>query len=124
MAITNIAFEPQYRDILLDHEVLNPLVDVLKEALERKYNTLIKQGTSALSKLCRTKPQPAYERIAEVTPILCRVVQEVTDTDIIHDAMWALSTLAELCQGVRVFEADVIPFLVKYLEYDRHYIFQ
>jgi len=98
---------------------LHPLIDVLRKALERKDHTLIKQGTWALSNLCRTKPLQPFERVADATPVLCTVVQEVTDSDIICDALWALGYLSdEEYKVTRVLEVDVVPSLIRCLEYD------
>ena len=117
MAISNIATASRHRDILLDHDVLHPLIDVLKQALVNKDMTLIRQGTKALSNLCRTKPLPVYERVADATPILCTVVQKVTDIETLRDVLWALFSLSDSEHKLaRVLETDVFPSLVRYLE--------
>jgi len=119
MTIGNIAAAPSHRDILLDHEALHPLIDMLKEALVKKDTPLIRQGTRALSNLCRGRPLPAYERVADATSVLCTVVQEVTEIDILQDALWALFYLSnEEHKVTRVLEADIVPSLIRYLEYN------
>ena len=119
MAIGNIAARTSYGNILLDHGALHPLIDMLKEALVEKSTPLIRQGTRALSNLCRGRPLPAYERVADATLVLCTVVQEVSDIDILRDAIWTLLYLSDGEHKVaRVLEADIVPSLVRYLEYD------
>ncbi len=119
MAISNIATASRHRDILLDHDVLHPLIDMLKQALVNKDMTLIRQGTAALSNLCRTKPLPAYERVADATPVLCTVVPKVSCIETLWHATWALVYLSGQDYKVaRVLETDVVPSLFRYLEYD------
>ena len=104
---------------MLDHGVLNSLVTLLEEALERKDNTSIKQGTWALSVLCQGNPLPAYEKVADATPILGTIIKEVTDLEVCSDALRALVSFStEKRKITRVLEADNIPSLVKYLEYN------
>ncbi len=118
MALGNIACEPHGRDVLLDHGALYPLIEVLNQALDKKDKTLIKHETNSLSKLCRGRPLPAYERVADATPVFCRVIQEATDLEILHDALWALFYLSDSEEQVtRVLENDVIPSLIRCLEY-------
>ncbi len=120
MIIINLAHESPVRDILLDHEALHPLIDVLEEALVKKDNILIREGTSALSFLCRRQPLPAYERVADATPVLCRVIREVTNVEVLFDALWAFYYPSNDEETVaRILETDsIVPSLIRCLEYN------
>lgn len=123
MAIANIAYEPDDRDLLLYHGALHSLVDVLEESLVKKDNFLIQQGTRALSFLCRGNPRPDYERVADAIPVLGHVIQEVADAEVLQDALWALSYHSDEEEEVaRLLETDkIVPSLIGCLEYNEQY---
>ena len=118
MALGNIACEPHGRDVLLDHGALYPLIEVLNQALDKKDNTLIKQGSNALSYLLKGDPLPDYERVVDAIPVLCCVIQEVSDVQVLKYALWALFHHSDEEEEVaRVLETDsIVPSLIRCLE--------
>jgi len=95
------------------------VIDVLNQALVSKNEEFIKQGTWALSNLCSGRPLPDYEMVADATPVLCRVVQEVTDIEVLKDALWPISYHSKEGGVARLLESDIVPPLIRYLEYKR-----
>jgi len=106
------------RNVLLNHKVLHPLIGVLVQALVRRDKHLIKRGAWALSALCRGDPLPDFRRVRNAIPVLCTVIKEVMDTDILNDALWAVSYHSgEQERVARVLKVDVVPSLIRCLGY-------
>lgn len=120
MAIGNIAAETPHRDLLLKNGALHPLIDAVNEALVSKNQELIQLGTWALSNFLKRLPLPLHGRVADAIPVLCRVVQEVTDFKVLKDAMGSIRELSNREETIaRLLEADMVPTLMRYLEYNR-----
>ncbi len=56
---------------------------------------LIKNGTWAISNLCRGKPLPNIEYVVCAIPTLIRVIEKEDDSEVLQDAIWALNYLTE-----------------------------
>jgi hypothetical protein len=56
--------------------------------------SLIRNATWSLSNLCRGKPQPKFELIRDVLPLLAKLIT-MEDTEVITDATWALSYISD-----------------------------
>jgi len=108
-ALGNIAGDgAQCRDLVLEHGVLNPLLNIISKSLapsNLKDNIgLLRNATWTLSNLCRGKPHPKFE---EISPILDAVpaLLASNDHDIAVDALWAVSHMTD---------SDVaIPYVLK-----------
>lgn len=48
-----------------------------------------------MSNLCRGRPLPKFEFVKNSIPVLGKVIQESTDTEVLTDAAWALSYLSD-----------------------------
>jgi len=69
--IKNIASNcPDYREILLAHQVIDPLVAILKKSNNQRNHKIMKQSLSTFSILCKGKPAPDYETIKNAVPLL------------------------------------------------------
>jgi len=62
------------------------------------------------------KPRPASERIVDAIPVFFTVLQEITNPDILSDAMWALSYFSEEYPRAKISETDIILFITRFLE--------
>lgn len=92
-ALGNIAGDcALYRDMILKCGGLDPLIAVLHKTTNK---TTIKHGTWAVSNLCRGRPLPKFEFVKNSIPVLGKVIQESTDTEVLTDAAWALSYLSD-----------------------------
>jgi len=102
----------------LAHGALYPLISVLKKAIDEKDNLIIKQGTWALSNLCRGKPEPDYNKVRDAIPVLSSVIQESIHLDVLSDALWALTHLSEgnYLKVQRVLQTGIVPSLVRHIE--------
>lgn len=56
---------------------------------------IIKHGTWAISNLCRGKPLPMYKYTQVAGPVLVKMMNEQQDSEILTDALWALSYLTD-----------------------------
>ena len=97
------------------HGVLHTLIDVLNEALTKKDQALIKQGTWALANFCKGKPPTGATD--DATAVFCTVVKEVTDMEILREAIWAHNDLSNADETLEtILGADIIHILMRYLE--------
>lgn len=114
-ALGNIAGDsPNFRDLILVHGGLRPLIDILSTTEDPQ---MIKNGTWAISNLCRGRPLPDIKLVEQAIPILCQVLKRETDPDVLTDAAWAVSYLSRGAQKIQaIIETQVIPSLVKHLE--------
>jgi len=87
-----IASCPEYRDFVLKHDVLPPLLQILEE--ESNNSSIVRRGALTLSLLCRGKPQPPYDLVKTAIPTLARLINN-DDVEAISDACWALSFLSD-----------------------------
>uniref|UniRef100_A0A0A8ZAZ5 Importin subunit alpha n=1 Tax=Arundo donax TaxID=35708 RepID=A0A0A8ZAZ5_ARUDO len=91
-ALGNIAGESAiYRDIVLAHGVLFPLLQLLNE---HPRTTLLRNATWALRNLCRGRPQPNFEHVKAALPVLRQLINS-QDEEVLGDACWALSYLSD-----------------------------
>ena len=114
-ALGNIAGDsPNFRDLILAHKGLKPLIAILSTTEDPQ---MIKNGTWAISNLCRGRPLPEIKFVEEAIPILCQVLKRETDPDVLTDAAWAVSYLSRGPPKIQaIIDTQVIPSLVKHLE--------
>lgn len=90
-AVGNLAADRiAYRDKLLNQSALIKLIRVIEQSNNK---LLIKNGTWAMTNLCRGLPSPNYNTIKPAVPILCKVLKSglITDKQILSDLCWTLS---------------------------------
>ena len=92
-ALGNIAGDSaKMRDEVLKQNVMTPLLRVLDPKAVRI--SLLRQGTWALSNLCRGKPQPPFDLVEPAITTLATLVHS-SDEELLTDACWALSYLSD-----------------------------
>ncbi len=97
------------------------MIEVLKQALVSKDQELIKQGTLILSNLCQGAPPT----VTDVIPVFCMVVKEVTDLEILRVAVWLVSFFSNSEENIaRILESDIVPSLMRHLEYNEQHVFE
>jgi len=89
----------------------------LEKAINKESKELIKQGTWALSNMCRGVPLPKYEDVKDAVGILAKVVMTQNDAEIWCDALWPLHYLSQGSaeQIQRVLVTGVLPSIVRIL---------
>jgi HEAT repeat protein len=91
-ALGNIAGDsPQFRDYVIQSYGVAGLLSVFRNDAKI---SMIRNATWSLSNLCRGKPQPKFEQISSVLPMLAKLVM-MDDVEVITDAMWALSYISD-----------------------------
>uniref|UniRef100_A0A182T689 IBB domain-containing protein n=1 Tax=Anopheles maculatus TaxID=74869 RepID=A0A182T689_9DIPT len=92
-ALGNIAGDsPECRDCVLDHDVLEPLLNVLSTS---RRLTLTRNAVWALSNICRGKsPPPDFSKVEKCLPILSHLMYHI-DVEVLGDAVWAVSYLSD-----------------------------
>jgi len=91
-ALGNIAGDsPQFRDYVIQSHGVAGLLSVFRNDAKI---SMIRNATWSLSNLCRGKPQPKFEQIANVLPMLAKLVM-MDDVEVITDATWALSYISD-----------------------------
>jgi len=94
-ALGNIAADsPGLRDRLIASGALPPLLKVVEDP--EVTQKVIKEGTYAISTLCRGRPLPPVEKVESAIPTLCKVIKSQTDKEVLTDAAWALSYLTRI----------------------------
>ncbi len=114
-ALGNIVGEsPQYRDFILQHEVVQPLLAFAND--EALTMAMLRTATWVLSNLCRGKPQPPFDIMKPTLPTLARIVL-VQDDAVREDACWALSYLSDGSNDRihDVIDTGVVPYIVELL---------
>eukprot|EP01120_Amphizonella_sp_Union-15-10_P011148 TRINITY_DN4655_c0_g1_i3.p1 TRINITY_DN4655_c0_g1~~TRINITY_DN4655_c0_g1_i3.p1 ORF type:complete len:458 (-),score=118.47 TRINITY_DN4655_c0_g1_i3:2-1375(-) len=91
-AIGNIAGDSSFlRDYVLSLHALPALVKLLWESPRL---SMLRNGTWALSNLCRGKPGPKWELVRPAMELLAHLVYSA-DEEVLADACWALSYLSD-----------------------------
>lgn len=80
------------RDIILQSNGMYLLIKCVENTVRP---SMIKNGTWAISNLCRGKPGPEYDNVKDAIPILAKVIQTHHDSELITDCLWALSHLSD-----------------------------
>jgi len=120
-ALGNIAGDsPTYRNDSLDAGIIPHLLKIFTPQARL---SMLRNATWAVSNLCRGKPQPDFNVVRHVLPVLSRLIMS-QDHEVLTDAFWALSYLSddsseddERIQGV--IEAGVCPRLVQCLSHHK-----
>ncbi|EPS69743.1 hypothetical protein M569_05021, partial [Genlisea aurea] len=111
-ALGNVAGDSiQCRDLILGHGSLLPLISQLNANARL---SMLRNATWALSNLCRGKPQPPFEHVRPALSALRHLIHS-SDEEVLTDACWALSYLAD-CESDRikaVVDSGVCPRLVE-----------
>ncbi|KAK7363257.1 hypothetical protein VNO77_05391 [Canavalia gladiata] len=126
-ALGNIAGDsPGYRDIVLDHGALKPLLSQLPSLsrLPSKRTTIVvdlelpmlRTAVWTLSNFCHGKPGVEFEKVKPALPVLQQLIN-LTDEQILTDACWALSYLSDgsILKIEAIVELGLCPRLVKLL---------
>eukprot|EP01104_Vermistella_antarctica_P000612 TRINITY_DN10763_c0_g1_i1.p1 TRINITY_DN10763_c0_g1~~TRINITY_DN10763_c0_g1_i1.p1 ORF type:complete len:565 (+),score=131.28 TRINITY_DN10763_c0_g1_i1:79-1695(+) len=91
-ALGNIAGDStDCRDYVLKEGAMPPLLEAIRT---HDKITFLRNATWALSNFCRGKPMPAWSIVRPALPVLKELVN-CEDTEIITDALWALSYLSD-----------------------------
>lgn len=91
-ALGNIAGDsPHFRDLVLDAGGVGPLLEVFQNHAKM---SLVRNATWTLSNLCRGKPQPPFEKIHAIVPMVAHLVR-TDDVEVLTDSCWALSYISD-----------------------------
>lgn len=118
-ALGNIAGDsPQFRDYVTQCHGVAGLLSVFRNDAKI---SMIRNATWSVSNLCRGKPQPKFEHIHQVLPMLAKLIM-MDDAEVITDATWALSYISDdngpTNQKIQaVIDHGVLPRLVQFLNH-------
>jgi len=86
------------RDRLIASGALPPLLKAVEDPDATQY--VLQKGVYAISNLCRGRPLPPLEKVKLAIPILCKVISSQSDSQILTDAIWALSSASKSQDGI------------------------
>jgi len=81
-----------FRDVILKAGAFEPMLRIVDSTNNK---SMIKQGTWAISNLCRGVPLPDFKYVICAIPTFVRIVEEESDAEVLRDALWALYHLTE-----------------------------
>lgn len=114
-AIGNLAGEgAKCRDFVLEHGALRPILRLVTSPADKQ--STLRNAAWALSNLCRGKPQPKHEAIAEALPVIVDMLNH-SDDELIVDAAWAISYLSDGTNDriQRILETGCLPRIIELL---------
>lgn len=117
--LSNIAGDgSDSRDAILNAGGMDMLCAVVTNHHNRL--TLVRHTIWAISNLCRGKPKPSFAAVQPAVKIACGLIMTQTDVEILTDACWALSYLADddtpkNSQIQMIINTGVLPRLVRCL---------
>ncbi len=92
----------------------------MEVTLAEKDDYLLERGTWVLANLCECSPGPAYEKVTDAIPFLCTTIKEEINLDVCKNILKALEYFAHKKPEIaRILEYNIIPSLVRFLEYDK-----
>lgn len=121
-ALGNIAGENlEYRDIVLSHGALPAILNVLEKTAKQ---STIKNGCWVLSTILRKKVKANLINTNESISILCRIIKEFDDYEILMDSCKSLSCLGNISDEYidLLMKHAMLPRLIQLLEYYSPYI--
>lgn len=116
-AIGNIGGDAAHcRDIILQHNGLHLLIICVESSNKP---SMIKNGSWAISNLCRGKPAPVFEMVKDAIPILAKVIIEHHDTELLTDCLWAISHLSEGGEDKieLIIDSGCVPRVIQFLSH-------
>jgi len=113
----NIASEnTTYRDLLLDSGILPPLLKILKCTSKLP---IIKIGAWCLDIMNRNHPFPKFNKVKDAIKVICQLINENEDVEILIDCCWNLFKLSDRRKKriPYLMACDIFPRLVSLLEH-------
>ncbi|CAI9098742.1 OLC1v1035440C1 [Oldenlandia corymbosa var. corymbosa] len=113
----NIASDsPMSRDIVLNHGVLNHLLELMDKVSEIK---ILSKATWVLSALCQGTPKPPFEQVKPAYSLLQRLIY-LDDEEVLRNAFLSLCYISDdgtIDKIQPLIEAEVFPRIVELLSY-------
>lgn len=109
----------QSRDYVLELNALEAVIALFHREVSTVGGvSLLRNLTWAISNFCRGKPQPNFQRVRSVLPILATLLSH-DDVEILTDACWALSYLSdgENDRIQAVIDVGICPRLIELLSH-------
>lgn len=92
-ALGNIGGDSAHcRDLILQSGALPMLIECVRQTTRQ---TMIKNGSWAISNLCRGKPNPQYAFVSCAVSTLAELVKNQSEPELLADCCWALSHLSD-----------------------------
>jgi tetratricopeptide (TPR) repeat protein len=98
LALGNVAIgSAQARNHVIDSDGLEPLLKVMDDFVEGQSTSarVLNSTVWTVSQLCRAVPRPSVEVLRPVLPVLTQLLVTAGDEEVLVDACWAISYLAE-----------------------------
>jgi len=121
-AIGNIAGDcAAFRDLVLQAGALRPLTNCCAPPKSGEAQlSLVRNATWAISNCCRGKPEPPFQAIRHVIPVLAWLISNVHDEEVLTDAAWAISYVTDdntkdNSKIQAVLETNIAPRLIRLL---------
>ena len=98
LALGNVAIgSAQARNHVIDSDGLEPLMKVMDDFVEGHSTSarVLNSTVWTVSQLCRAVPRPSVEVLRPVLPVLTQLLVTAGDEEVLVDACWAISYLAE-----------------------------
>jgi hypothetical protein len=105
----------EYRDLLLDSNVLQPLLEQINNNNEDPTTEMLQIASLAIANLCRSDPPPEFETVAPALDTLVHLLSSSDDPGILENTCIAFCWLSEGHADKMQIEDDVCRRLVELL---------
>jgi len=87
----------KFRDMVIESGAIEPMANILESVTKL---SMKRNGTWALSNICRGKPAPPFGLVARTVPVFANFLKNDPDEEVLVDSAWGLSYCSATNEGI------------------------